>query len=237
MALASSRVYLTIRRVLQTSVGKRFSRFIPVALAALAVSLTVNTLLFGVAHLTAGIAGVMAAMTGAAVSYVLSRWAWERKGRPDPLRETLPFWVVAMGSWLVLGAANHFASVWATSLHLTGWGHVAFVDGVYFLTNCLTFAVRFVIFHYVLFADRGPRTPSVPAQRTTTGHAGHALRLQEAETSGPGRPSTDPGPLAASAPGARVPGPSAWAAGAAERSPGRRRDTDTGPLPEPGTRR
>ena len=29
----------------------------------------------------------------------------------------------------------------------------------YFLTNCVTFVTRFAIFHYVLFANRGPELP------------------------------------------------------------------------------
>jgi hypothetical protein len=28
---------------------------------------------------------------GAVVSYALTRWTWNRTGRPDMLRETLPF--------------------------------------------------------------------------------------------------------------------------------------------------
>lgn len=243
MTLASSRVYVTIRRLLRTSVGKRFSRFIPVAVAALATSLTMNTVLVGLVHLTYGLAGVLAAMTGAGVSYVLSRWAWERKGRPDPLRETLPFWAVAMGAWLVLGVANHFGSVWATSLHLTHWRHVAFADSVYFLTNCVTFLSRFVIFHYVLFADRQPMKPGLVPQASIQGAAQETAALQEAEVPASGRrPSgalggTASGPLAARGSGARVLGPSAWAEGVADWSPGRRGEADTGPLPEEGTRR
>jgi hypothetical protein len=42
------------------------------------------------------------------------------------------------------------------------WERVAVVAVVYFLANCLTFAVRFVIFHYVLFAR--PKTGARPGQ-------------------------------------------------------------------------
>jgi len=33
------------------------------------------------------------------------------------------------------------------------------VGGIYFLANCLTFLSRFLIFHYVLFADSGKTEP------------------------------------------------------------------------------
>ena len=70
-------------------------------------------LLTGPVNLSAGASGVIASMTAALVSYLLSRWAWERKGRPDLLRETVPFWLVSVAVWAILGLTSHFASVWA----------------------------------------------------------------------------------------------------------------------------
>src|SRR2546430_11587488 len=104
-------------------------------------------LLLGVFHVSAGLSGVVGAMTGAAVSYVLSRWAWERKGRPDLLRETLPFWVVSVGAWIFLLFISHEASIWSRNMGHSNWQHVAVVNGAYFLANCVTFVTRFAIFH------------------------------------------------------------------------------------------
>ena len=101
-------------------------------------------------------------MVGATVSYILSRWAWERKGRPHVLKETLPFWAVSVGAWIVLGLASHYASVWAISAGLGHWQRVAVVNTAYLLANCVTFVTRFAIIHYVLFADRGPRASFGP---------------------------------------------------------------------------
>jgi putative flippase GtrA len=135
MTLASSRYVIAVRRRLRTTLGKRFSRFALVAVAAVASTQITATLLLGVAHVSAGLSGALAAMVGAAVSYVLSRWAWERKGRPDLLRETLPFWAVSVVVWIVLGLTAHFASLWATSMGLDHWERVAFVDGAIFLAT------------------------------------------------------------------------------------------------------
>jgi putative flippase GtrA len=145
----------SLRRRLRSKTGKRFVRFVPVSVAAVAASQITLAVLVGVTRLSAGASGVIASMVGAGVSYVLSRWAWERKGRPHVLKETLPFWAVSVGAWTVLGATSHFASLWATSADLGHWQRVGVVNSAYFLANCVTFVTRFAIFHYILFADRG----------------------------------------------------------------------------------
>jgi hypothetical protein len=85
---------------------------------------------------------------------VLSRWAWERKGKPDILRETVPFWVISAMVWVILWLATKFGYHLASWMGLHGVKHVIVVDLVYLAANVVTFALRFVIFHYVLFADR-----------------------------------------------------------------------------------
>jgi hypothetical protein len=103
-------------------------------------------------------------MTAALVSYLLSRWAWERTGRPDLLRETVPFWLVSAAVWGILGLTSHYASVFA---HAEGYTHFKkhlVVQGAYFLMNCITFVARFVFFHYVLFANKeSPASTSAPS--------------------------------------------------------------------------
>jgi putative flippase GtrA len=157
-----------IARRLETEAGRRFARFIVAALAAVITSQVVLGLLTGPINLTAGLSGVIAAMAAALVSYLLSRWAWERKGKPDLLRETLPFWVISLAVWGILGLTSHYASVWAHSMGYTHLMKHLVVQGAYFLMNCVTFVARFVIFHYVLFAGRDRGTPEpVPEELAT----------------------------------------------------------------------
>jgi putative flippase GtrA len=157
-----------LARKLETEAGRRFSRFIPVALAAVITSQVVLGLLTGPVNLTAGASGVIAAMAAALVSYLLSRWAWERKGRPDLLRETLPFWAVSLAVWIILGLTSHYASVWAHSMGYTHFKKHLVVQGAYFLMNCVTFVARFLIFHYVLFAQKDRKEPGpVPEELPT----------------------------------------------------------------------
>jgi putative flippase GtrA len=160
-----------VRRTLRGNTGTRFFRFVPVSVAAALSSLVANALLLGPAHMTAGLSGGLAAMIGAAVSYVLSRWAWERRGRPDLLRETLPFWVISVCAWVALAWGNKGGVALAAALGLHhGAGRILVAEAAYLLVNGLTFLARFVIFHYVLFAGpRSPRGRAAPGTRPAPG--------------------------------------------------------------------
>ncbi len=93
--------------------------------------------------------------------------------------------------WVILTLATKFA------YHLASWmglhrrqARAAVVDLVYLAANVVTFVLRFVIFHYVLFADRttaaraaatGP--DSVPAghpQRPVPGRRGRRRAASDA---------------------------------------------------------
>jgi putative flippase GtrA len=162
MALVSSRIGTALWRKARSNVGIRFTRFTLVAIAAVASTQIALAIFIGPLHMTAGISGGLAAAIGAAVSYVMSRWAWTRKGRPNLLKETLPFWLVSAGVWVILGLAAKLGVHLAASMHATGFERVAVTNGTVLVANCMTFVMRFVIFHYVLFADRSAPAPGSP---------------------------------------------------------------------------
>lgn len=226
MTLASSRIAMAVRRRLQTTLGKRFGRFVLVAAGAVAASQLTLSICLGVVGLAAGRSAIAAWLAGAAVSYVLSRWAWERKGKPHLLKETLPFWVVSVGTAIVLTMTTKFANQEALSMGLTGAARVLFVDAAFFTANTVTFLTRFVIFHYVLFAERGSKTVS---------SAVAAAEASEGRPEAPEEIASEPFMPNGSA--SRINGSPAWAGRAAERSPARRAVPDGSALPEPGTRR
>jgi hypothetical protein len=143
-----------LKRWLRGQTGRRFARFVPVAVASFAAT-QITLFVLVLAHLSAGLSGFLGALVGAGVSYVLSRWAWERKGRPAMLSETLPFWLVSIGAWIVLSLAAHYGSVWAGSMGAVGLRRAVIINGATAAVNCFTFLVRFLIFHYILFAERG----------------------------------------------------------------------------------
>src|SRR3989441_4089752 len=118
MALVSSRLSDTLTQKARSKLGIRFGRFTIAAIAAFATTEVVLTICAGPLQLTATWASLISWFSGALVSYVLSRWAWKRKGRPNVLRETLPFWVVSAMVVVILTLATKFA------YHSAGWMHL-----------------------------------------------------------------------------------------------------------------
>ena len=154
MVFAYNQPVTALRRRLNGTLTVRFARFAGAALAALTATEVALTICTGVLRLTSTPAALVSWFAGAVVSYALSRWAWNRRGRPDVLRETIPFWAISALVIVLLTAANKFGYHSAAWLHLTGAKHVLWVDFVWLVANFGTFLLRFAIFHYVLFTDR-----------------------------------------------------------------------------------
>ena len=141
---------------LRSGFARQFSRFALVAI----VSLGASELTLSIAYLagaTGGVAGLCGWLVGAGTSYVLSRWAWQRKGRPHLLKETLPFWAISIGTAAVLSLTSHFAASYAKDQGMSRHEAVVVVALAYLVANFVTFMTRFLIFHYVLFADRNAK--------------------------------------------------------------------------------
>jgi putative flippase GtrA len=178
-----------LRRKLRTGGGRRLVRFAPAAVLALCAT-QLTYFILQIAHVTGGIAGAAGWLAGAAVSYVVSRWAWERKGRPNLLKETLPFWLISLCVGVVLTLTSKAAYAEAHDLGLHGAKKVLFAQGLYLAANCATFVIRFLIFHYVLFADRGSGGSGEQADRARSA-AGPVPAVASPSASGsPGEPAS-----------------------------------------------
>ncbi len=233
---------------LRSTVVKRFIRFAPAAFCAVAATQITYIICLGPAGLTAGVAGFAGWFAGAAVSYVISRWAWERKGRPHLLKETLPFVAVSIGAGIILTLASKFGNHVAMEMGLDGAARVLVADIFYFAANCLTFALRFVIFHFILFSDRKAKVDTLavvegrapvtdePVESLMTSEPPRAEQPARPPAHPPARPRSDPARYAEVMGPARVNGVSTWANGSAG-SPGRRGRTDGQATPEHGTHR
>ena len=148
-------------------------RFAPAAALALAASQVTYFLCGAVWHLTGRITGAAGWLAGALVSYLVSRWAWERRGRPRLLAETLPFVAISVATGAVLIEASHLGREEAGALGLHGMAFYLAAQGFYLAANVVTFIGRFVIFNFVLFADRRPGPAG--AGRTGTVAPWHGL--------------------------------------------------------------
>jgi putative flippase GtrA len=237
MTLGSTRIGAAVERKLQTSVGKRFSRFILVAAGAVIASQVTLAVCLGPAGWTAGRSALTAWLAGAAVSYVLSRWAWERKGKPNLLKETLPFWIVSVGTAIVLTLTTKWANQHALAMDMSHTERVLFAGAAYFLANCVTFLTRFLIFHYILFRDRGSKVSELVSELPASELPGARTESADDSQSTVGDGVVASEPFAAAGSAAGVNGSSAWAGNGAERSPGRVSARDDAAFPEPGTRR
>src|SRR5947207_15088543 len=127
MALPTNRLSYTLTQKSRSKLGIRFGRFTVASIAASATTEVVLTICAGPLDLTATWASLISWFSGAMVSYVLSRWAWKRKGRPSLLKETLPFWIVSAMVVVVLLLATKFAYHSASWLNLSGAERVLYV--------------------------------------------------------------------------------------------------------------
>ena len=186
MALVTNRLSDTLTRTARSKLGIRFGRFTIAAIAAFATTELVLTICAGPLQLTATWASLISWFSGALVSYVLSRWAWKRKGRPNLLRETLPFWVVSAMVVVILTLATKFAYHAAGWMNLSGVERVLFVDVVYAVANVGTFLLRFVFFHYVLFAGSADE-PAAAEEALVSTDPGPEPFARAADSTGPMR--------------------------------------------------
>ena len=191
MAITSSRLGETLTRKARSTLGIRFGRFAIAALSAFATSEIVYVICAVPLALSATEATLIGWFSGVVVSYLLSRWAWERKGRPNLLTETVPFCVVSAIVIVVLELADkylgyHPASWW----HLHGTERALYLAAVYGVANLFTFLVRFVFFHYVLFA-RSPVPPAAAEEAVVSADSGPEPFVVAAESTGPMRALRD----------------------------------------------
>jgi putative flippase GtrA len=190
MAITSNRLSETLTRKVRSTLGIRFGRFAVAAISAFVTTEVVLTICAGPLALSATWASLIAWFSGALVSYVLSRWAWKRKGRPNLLKETLPFWIVSAMVVAILWVATKFAYHAATWLDLSGAERVLFVDLVYGVANLGTFLLRFLFFHYVLFAGSpGHPAPAVAEEALVSTDPGPEPFARIAEPEDPDRPA------------------------------------------------
>ncbi len=154
VSAAWNRVPEPLRHRLESPGGRRLLRFAPAAVLALAATQTTYFICVSVVHSTGRVSGFAGWLAGAVVSYAVSRWAWERRGRPHLFRETLPFVAVSLGVGAVLTEVSHFAYQAGQAMGLHGIEFGLFVQGLYIAANAVTFVVRFLIFNYLIFAGR-----------------------------------------------------------------------------------
>ena len=148
------------RRLLRSRLGIRFTRYTGSSLVAVGVGQLAFLLVYTATDYHGGVASVVAFFAGAIPKYALNRmWAWERRGRPQMWRETLPYAAV-VGTSLVLTAlmtrtADHYVRQFVEADNLRTF----LVWAAFIGTNGLLFLVKFVLFDRVVFSDPSREQP------------------------------------------------------------------------------
>ena len=193
MALVTNRLGSSLASKARSKLGINFGRFAVAAFASFVTTEVALSICAGPLKLTATWATLIAWFSGAVVSYVLSRWAWKRKGRPDLLRETVPFWIVSAMVVAILTVATKFGYHSAGWLHLHHAERLLYVDAVYGVANVGTFLLRFLFFHYVLFAGSAGRAAPAAVEAVASADPGpEPFAMAEAPDSGEDADSGDP---------------------------------------------
>jgi putative flippase GtrA len=119
---------------------------------------SVSTLLTATALLgvTAWIANIVATSVATVPSYRLNRrWTWGHTDASDPLREVLPFWILAFCGLALSTVTVGIADDWAARMHLTGSVHLGAILAGHLGGFGLLWVAQFVILDRVVFARRG----------------------------------------------------------------------------------
>jgi putative flippase GtrA len=135
-----------------TRLPVRFGRYTAGSVVALGTSELVLVLCYSTGWLGTTGASIVAFFAGAIPNYVLNRrWVWERRGRPDFLREIVLYAVVSLLSLVAAASATAFAASIAPGGKTD---QVVFVAAAYLATYGGLFVAKFIALHLFVF-ERG----------------------------------------------------------------------------------
>ncbi len=139
------------------SLVQRVRRCLSVSVVTTVIS--VSTLVTATAFLgiEAWIANVIATSVATVPSYHLNRrWTWGRTEASDPLREVLPFWVMAFCGLALSTVTVGIADSWARHVHLPASLQLGAVLAGHLGGFGLLWVAQFVVLDRVLFAAPAP---------------------------------------------------------------------------------
>lgn len=153
----------SLRATLHGPLGRTLTRFALGSALAMVVSEVTLMSVFGLHLGSARVAAAAGWGAGFISNYSLTRtWAWGRKGRSDLARELLPYWITSIACLLLSMWATHTASALAPKLSGDHTLATVLVGAAYLATYGVLFVVKFVLFHFVIFADRRSSAAGVP---------------------------------------------------------------------------
>lgn len=145
--------------------GYRLGTFAAGSVVSTIVSQVTLAAVYWLGGTSATTASVVAFIAGAIPNFIVSwRWTWRRQGRPELIRELVPYVMVSIGGLFAATALTTLGDKLVAPL-LNGRGEqtvgLAFV---YFGSNGLLFLVKFAVLDRVLSNRRSPGARRVPVE-------------------------------------------------------------------------
>ncbi len=139
------------------SLVQRVRRCLSVSVVTTVISVTTLVLTTAVFGVEAWIANVIATSLATVPSFHLNRrWTWGRTDASDPLREVLPFWIMAFCGLALSTVTVGMADSWAARTQLPASMHLGAILAGHLGGFGLLWVAQFVILDRVLFARPNP---------------------------------------------------------------------------------
>lgn len=130
----------------------RFGKFVGASVVSTAISQLTLMGVYGLGGLDATLSGVCAFVAGAVPNFLINRrWAWRRSGRPEFVREVLPYLAVIVTGGLLSTGLITLADHWLQPVLANRGFRTLALDGVYVASYGLLFVVKFVVLDRVVF--------------------------------------------------------------------------------------
>jgi putative flippase GtrA len=143
------------------SLVQRVRRCLSVSVITTAISITTLVTFTAFLGVEAWIANIIATSVATVPSFHLNRrWTWGRTDATDPLREMLPFWIMAFCGLALSTVTVGIANSWAAQMHLPSSLQLGAILAGHLGGFGLLWVGQFVILDRVLFAPTRALTPT-----------------------------------------------------------------------------
>lgn len=142
-----------VRSFASSEHGRRLVKFASVSVISTLISQVVLILTYDVISIPSAVAcNIIATGVATVPAYWLNRtWTWNKRGKSDPWREVIPFWVIAFIGLVLSTVAVGIAAAHADSLFQSHVMRKGFIQVANLFTYAVIWVGRYFIFNKYLF--------------------------------------------------------------------------------------
>jgi len=166
------------------------AKYLTSSIVATAAGQLTFLVVYGLGLADARVTTLVAFVAAAVPNYWLNRrWAWSRRGRPEVLRELVPYVATIAVNLAVATVTTHYAETHVTGLTDSHVVRVVVVTLTYASTYAVLFLGKYLVFEYVIFGDRAyarhvGRTPPAPPSSGAAVGPAHSRDTDEPPSAG-----------------------------------------------------